>query len=127
MRNITGAYQGSSHERLGWIANAEPLQAKLDDISRAWAAQSLRTGDPHICKLLDKSPMPAYSPWHDGGIPHCPRDSPISDAFYLTAIEPQERSYEDREETSTTPLIDLTIMDPAEERTKTTAFWVVGL
>jgi len=42
-------------------------------------------------------------------------------------MEPEERSYGKRDDTSHTSLIDFTIMDPSEERSKTKAFWALGL
>jgi len=136
LRKITGAYHGSSHQKLGWIANIEPLHDKLDDISRCWAARSLRTGDPLIRTFLDvptatcadpPTPVPKISPWHDSTTPDLPRDSPISEVFYLTGIQPEERSYGDREDTTTFALSNLTIYDPGEERSKTAIYWKLGI
>jgi len=42
IRKITGAYYGSSMEKLGLITNVEPLQIKLNDMSASWAARSPR-------------------------------------------------------------------------------------
>jgi len=44
LREITGAYHGASHQKLGHIAAVEPLQSRLDHIFILWAARSLRTG-----------------------------------------------------------------------------------
>ena len=46
LRSITGAYQGSSRIKLGFIANVEPLQVILDHASKNWAARNTASGDP---------------------------------------------------------------------------------
>jgi hypothetical protein len=43
LRNFTRGYHGSSHEKLGFIANIEPTQAILAHISIRWAAKACRT------------------------------------------------------------------------------------
>jgi len=58
---ITGAYHGSSHEKLEAISHIEPLQSKLNDISACWAARSLRTGDNHIHRTLDHPLTPYHT------------------------------------------------------------------
>lgn len=94
-------------QKLVWIANIEPLQDKLDNISRCWAAKARWTGDTHIRAFLndppgqtplgtstDSTPNTLTIPWHGTDL-HTSRDSPISEGFYLTAIQPEECSYGD--------------------------------
>ena len=54
LKNITGAYNGSSQVKLGRIAQVEPLEDKLDDQLISWAARSIRSGDPLIRSLADQ-------------------------------------------------------------------------
>ena len=54
--------------------------------------------------------------------PHC-----IAEAFYKTTIHPEERSCGNRDDTTPTSLIDLTILEPQDERSKHQAYWAVGL
>ena len=56
LRRITRAYNGASTEKLLGITAIEPLQAKLNDISNAWAARAVRTGDWQIRQFLEAVP-----------------------------------------------------------------------
>jgi len=124
---MTGAYHGSRHEKLLAIAHIEPLETKLDDISVAWAARILRTGDPHIRHCLDHLTSPHS--WYDGrGAPFTrQRPHPIGAASYKTTIQPEGRSYGDRDDTTPTSPIDLSILEPKDERSKYQAYWAAGL
>ena len=51
----------------------------------------------------------------------------MSEAFRKTTFHPEERSYGNRDDLAPTPLIDLTILEPRDERSKHQAYWVVGL
>jgi len=42
-------------------------------------------------------------------------------------MQPEERSYAERDNTNPTSLIDLSILEPQDERSKTQAYWAVGL
>ena len=53
LRKITGAYRGSNNQELGWIANVEPITAKLDDLPVSWVARALRPGDKLIREVVD--------------------------------------------------------------------------
>ena len=183
LRKICGGYHGSSHEKLAAIIHMDPLETKREDISIAWAARSLRTGDTNIRNLLDlrlphpletkrddisiawaarslrtgdsnirnlldlrlghphppltpdTSPLPLTSPalcdWYNGrGHPTTRRRAhSIAEAFYKCAAisEPEERQYGNREDTTPTSLLDLTILEPTDERSKHQTYWASGL
>jgi len=71
LRKITGAYQGSSHQKLGWIANVEPLGEILDNISVQFISRAVRTGDQEIRMFFDYSRHPQH-PQHSEA-PHTPQ------------------------------------------------------
>ena len=97
---------------------------KLDDISISWAARSLRTGDPHIRTTLEED-----TTWYDCRAPPLvlKRSSPIAEAFHKCSFDPYERSYGNRDDISPAALIDLTLLEPHDERGKHQAYWAVGL
>jgi len=123
LRKITGSYHGASHDKLGWIAAVEPLQARLDHISILWAARSLRTGDPHIRKVLEEDTT--GDSWHEGHRgANTKLDTPIAEAFNLTPIsEPHERSYGDCQDTSQVPVLHAPMIDPEDPRSKQKGYW----
>ena len=103
LRKITGAYHGSSHEKLLTIAHIEPLKTKLGDISVSW---------------------------HDGrGAPTThSRPHPIAETFYKTGIDrKEERSYGNRDDCTPTSLTVLTILELQDQRSKHQAYWTAGL
>jgi len=83
---ITGAYYGSSHVKLGKIANVVPLESKLYDISARWVSKACRTGDPHIRDLLQAPPTPGFPTWHSSRLPHVQQDGPINSAFSISPL-----------------------------------------
>jgi len=125
LRKITGAYHGSSKEKLGYIANIEPLQVKLDDQSSSGAARSLRTGDKAIRDLAGAPPAPGCTPWHNGtGIHGYTTDSPISSAFYIAPIPtPQSPSYRDRASLTPVNITHRPLIDPKDQRSKEKGYW----
>jgi len=58
---------------------------------------------------------------------HPPKTSPIAEAFYKTTIHTEERSYGNRDDNAPTSLIDLTTLEPQDERSKHQAYWAAGL
>ena len=54
-------YHGSSHEKLGPIANVQPIQTKLYDASVRWTAKAYRTGDPCQNAVHVIPPIPSYT------------------------------------------------------------------
>ena len=96
LRKITGAYQRRSNEGVLAIAHMRPRGIKLDDISISWAARGLRTGNPHIRKILDNpisdraraSHQKMLAKWYHGRGALCARKRPhpMAEAFYNTTI-----------------------------------------
>jgi len=133
LRKITGGYHGSSHEKLLAIAHIEPLEVILDDISVRWAARATRTGNRTIKALLDQQATtlrdPSLAEWYDGRGASLTRTPlhPIAEAFHKTTITPEERSCGQSNNTATTPLIDLTILEPQDEKSHTPGYWQAGL
>ncbi|KAF8434017.1 hypothetical protein BGX38DRAFT_1275823 [Terfezia claveryi] len=122
LRKITGGYHGSSHEALGYIANAEPLQDKLNDISRSWAARAVRTGNSQIRVFIKDD-----TSWHyNSSNPHDYRTA-ISEAFYQTAADPEELSFGDRDNTATCPIIHEEIFVPQSEKSKYLGCWAAEI
>ena len=62
LRRITGVYNVASTEKLRGIAVIEPLQAKLNYVSKAWAARAVTTDDPQITQFLEL--FPTKDPWY---------------------------------------------------------------
>ena len=75
LRKITGAYKGSRHRKLGFIANVEPLQAILNHLQISWVARGLSTGDPHIHEAIKDGRF------EDGSDPHYSDRSVIEQAY----------------------------------------------
>lgn len=125
LRKVTGPYHGASHQKLGWIAEVEPLQSKLDGISVTRAAWSLRTGDVEIRSFLKGRVSADHTEWHDGtGKADFKLNGPINAASCLTPIvHLQERFYEDRQNTPKVPLTLDPILDPGGERSKHKGSW----
>jgi len=117
LRKITGAYHGASHEKLGFIANIEPIQTKLTDMGACWAAKAIATGDPHIRSSLEGPPKD-FPPWHNGtGGPQSTLESPISAAFHLTAISsPEEISWGNAQIHRQGQLLRITLLQPQDPR-----------
>ena len=66
LRKITGAYHGSAHHKLGFIANVEPLELKLSHSLSMAAKRLIQHGDPIFRQLLDQVPPPGTIEWHFG-------------------------------------------------------------
>ena len=128
LRRICGAYHGSRHTSLAKIAAVETLDSKLNDISASWAGRAVRNGDWHIRQCLgeqtaseawhEEHRMYAYDPRHDG------LHSAIQRAFRITDAEPEELSYGDRDDTGTTHLTDMQLIEPEDPRSEYEAFWL---
>ena len=135
LRKITGGYHGSNHLKLAAIAAVEPLERKLDNISVAWFARSIRTGDRHIREFLEAPTAPNFHRWDDGKDlysrdPATDLDSPICAAARLSATDGNQLSYGNRDHTHATPagtLTDMTIMDSREERSKARGPWLATI
>ena len=63
LRQVCGAYHGSSHTKLLATSAVESLKDKLDDLSICWAACSLCTGNPHIRQSLESKPATGKNMW----------------------------------------------------------------
>ena len=128
LRKITGAYHGASHEKLGLIANIEPIQSKLTDMGVCWAAKAIATGDPHIRAFLEDSPR-GFPAWHDGtGGPQPILESPISAAFHLTAIaSPEEISWGDAQSHRQGQLRQISLLQPQDPRSREKGYWAASL
>jgi len=107
----------------------EPLESKLDDISIAQADRSLQTGDSNAHQVLNANHQNPTAAWYDGhGAPLArSRPHPIAEGFCKTGIGPHERSYGNRDDTAPTSLIDLSLLDSKDERSKYQAYCSVGL
>ena len=134
LRKITGAYHGSSHGDLAYIAAIEPLERKLDDHSVSWFARSVRTGDQHIRQFLEAPPAPLCSRWEHGKdlysrTPHEDLDGPICAAARLRTADPDQLSYGDRDDLEPLPgvLTDMSIMDAREENSKSSGPWLATI
>jgi len=128
LRKITGAYHGASHEKLGLIANIEPIQTKLADMGACWAGKAIATGDPHIRSFLEGPPQD-FPPWHDGtGGPQHILESPISAAFHLTAIaSPEEISWGDAQSHRQGQLRQISLLQPQDPRSREKGYWAASL
>ena len=76
LRRITGAYNGSSHRKLGFITNVEPIQTVLDHASISWAARNTRAWDTLVIAALGKGDF------SDGSNPHYQGQTSIEEAFH---------------------------------------------
>ena len=128
LRKITGAYHDSSHEKLGFIANIEPIQDKLADMGACWAAKAISTGDPQIRALLQED-TPGWTAWHDGTKgPRQARETPIGTAFHLTAISvPEEISWGNSQDHRTGDLLQITLLTPTDPRSREKGYWAAAL
>jgi len=91
LRKITGAYHGSSHNKLLGLAHIEPLETKLDDLSASWAARSLRTGDTHIRRTLDLPPPPTKHIARRQRRSTYPTENPPNSRSLLQDLNPSRR------------------------------------
>lgn len=128
LRRITGAYHGASHAKLGYIANVEPIQAKLTDMGARWAARAISTGDPHVRGFLQDKPR-GFPAWHDGtGGPQAALEAPIPATFHLTNIQiPEEISWGNREDHRRGNLLHITLLQPDDPRSREKGYWAASL
>ena len=123
LRRITGGYHGSDHDKLLAIAGIEPLQTKLNDISNAWAARAIRTGDRTIRTFLEDTPT--RDAWFQNNPMKCPNkgdnlDSPILACFSLTYADQEDiLSYGDRDDMDTSFIDQLNLVSAENPYSKT--------
>ena len=114
LRNVTGAYRGSSSHKVNRIANVEPLGTFLNHLQGAWAARAVRSGNHHIRAFLEAPPSPQHHLWHDGTSPIPTLDSPICRVFHASdAPSEATLSYGDSNDHRSSSCLDLYIFDPA--------------
>ena len=122
LKRITGGYNGSSQQKLGFIANVEPIQAFVDHLSITWAARSMASGDPIIQQAI------SLDDWSQGHNPHNEHRSIISEACHKCMILPEEISYGDRDSHYTLPNVhSITIFQPEDQSSKSKASWDIQL
>ena len=122
LRRITKAYHGSSHQKLGYITNIEPIQVILDHSSITWAARNIKGGDPLVKERI------ANGRFSDGSNPHFLGRTIIEEAFHKTNQSLEQLSFGDREDTTeTTNVHTLTLFDPLEADSKIPAYWRIQL
>jgi len=128
LRKVTGAYHGASQEKLGYIANVEPIQAKLTDMGACWAAKAISTGDPHIRSFLHDQPQ-GFPPWHDGTKgPQSFLEAPIPAAFHLSAItDPDGISWGNNSDNRQGNLLHITLLQPSDPRSREKGYWAASL
>ena len=130
LRRITGAYYGSSSEKLLAIAGIEPLQAKLNDISNTWAARVLRTGDKTIRRFLEGPPT--KDAWHSNNPMKDPTggdnlDSPILAAFSLTFTDKDSLSFGNREDTGISYITEIPLLNADDPYSMTKLPWLAKI
>jgi len=128
-RNITGAYYGSSHIRLGLIAKIKPLTSRLGHISIKWAAKACRNNDPAVRQLLDISPSPGFPLSHNDTGPMC-NETRITTAWSLTGVGALctcHISYGDFTDHRTADLFQITLLNPEVEKSKQKAYLASAL
>ena len=122
LRRITGAYHGSSHLKLGFIANAEPIQVILDHSSISWAARNVKGGDPRVRKSI------VTGRFADGSNPHFQGRTIMEEAFHKTNQSLEDLSFGDREDASAANNVHfITLFDRLEADSKITALWNIQL
>lgn len=126
---LTGAYYGSSHTELGYIANIEPLTSKLNDIAAGWAAKACRSRDPNMRDVLEARPSRGFPTWQDGtGKRGFQTDCPISSAFYLTAIgTPEKISRGDITDVQQASVLHIQLLSPEDKRPESKGPWAAML
>jgi len=125
LRKISGAYHGSSHDKLSAICGVEPLQVKLDDTSISWAASVTRTRDTHIREPLTAKTPKGHSAWDDGTHRMGFKTDPaISSAFQLSTI-PDYKSmlFEDRDSTEQDHIKHTELVIPKDDRSRHKGYW----
>ena len=131
LRRISGAFHGSSHEKLGVITAIEPLEVFLQDRAAAWAARAVRTGNKAFRQLLELPPRPGSNTWHDGSrlfAGNSPPEPPIVRAFRLTAAPThQALSFGDMEDTEPVPLPDMQIIPHDHIDSEYAAVWAARI
>ena len=115
LRKTSGAYYGSSHQKLRWICNIKPIHSILDHALVSYVSRLSMHPDPLITAILNEPTSKGFSYWTDGTDRHRPTPYCITRAWHSAVADPDELSLGGPSDRHTFPLSDLSITHHSDE------------